>query len=134
VTFVDTNVLLDVFADDPAWKAWSFDQIGRLNGGSVSLIVLAELAPNFAAVDDLTSVLSSFGLEVVELTDRAAFIAGTRFADYRRKQPQRTRVLADFIIGAQALDRAVPLLTRDIRIYHRYFPELTLITPETHNG
>ena len=130
MTFVDTNVLLDVFADDPAWKAWSFEQIGRLDGGLVSLVVLAELAPNFAGVDDLTAILGSLGLETAELTGKAAFVAGTRFADYRRKQPQRTRVLADFIIGAQALEHDAPLLTRDIRIYRRYFPELTLITPE----
>ena len=27
---------------------------------------------------------------------------------------------------------AVPLLTRDPQPYRRYFPEVTLITPETH--
>ena len=39
-------------------------------------------------------------------------------------------MLPDFLIGAHAVSLNAAVLTRDPAIYRRYFPELTLITPE----
>jgi len=43
-------------------------------------------------------------------------------------------VLPDFLVAAHAIVLDQPLLTRDPALYRRYFPELSLITPETDNG
>jgi hypothetical protein len=39
-------------------------------------------------------------------------------------------VLADFFIGAHAEAERLPLLTRDVRRYRSYFPNVELIAPE----
>jgi predicted nucleic acid-binding protein len=39
-------------------------------------------------------------------------------------------VLADFLIGAHASVLGLELLTRDVKRYRAYFPELALLTPD----
>ena len=59
----------------------------------------------------------------------ALFLAGEIFRRYRRAGGVRTGVLADFFIGAHAQVIGSPILTRDVRRYRTYFPEVELITP-----
>jgi len=40
-------------------------------------------------------------------------------------------VLPDLLIGAHAAVANLPLLTRDVARYRRYFPTVILISPET---
>jgi predicted nucleic acid-binding protein len=42
----------------------------------------------------------------------------------------RRNVIADFFIGAHAQVANLPILTRDIRWYKSYFPDVALIAPE----
>lgn len=41
-----------------------------------------------------------------------------------------TNVLVDFFIGAHAAVLDCPILTRDTRRYHSYFPTVRLIAPD----
>ena len=134
MTFVDSNVLIDLSSNDPRWSDWSATQIARAGtDGSLSInaIVAAELAPGFATYDLLIRSFEMLALRVEPLDEAIAYLAGQRFAVYRRSQPGRGSILADFLIGAHALILETALLTRDAQIYRRYFPELSLITPET---
>jgi predicted nucleic acid-binding protein len=45
------------------------------------------------------------------------------------KLPPPRHILPDFLIGGHAEARGLPLITRDVSIYRRYFPELTLLQP-----
>lgn len=137
MTVVDTNILLDVLQDDQQWAAWSIDRlIEARHGGElvINAIVVAELSRNYPALEALQQALSPFELTVEAIDDEAAFIAGRRFVEARqgRAADAPKRPLADFFIGAHALALGAGLLTRDPRLYRRYFPEITLITPETH--
>jgi predicted nucleic acid-binding protein len=134
VTFIDSNVLIDVFDDDPRWASWSLARVEEETaeaGASINAVVVAELSPGYASLGALLSRLESVSIAIAVFDEEAAFVAGRAFSEYRKtRQGGETRVLADFMIGAHASVLAVPLLTRDPAVYRRYFPELPLITPE----
>jgi hypothetical protein len=56
-------------------------------------------------------------------------LAGKAFVRYRLAKGARNSPLPDFLIGAHAAIAGIPLLTRDARRYHTYFPKLRLICP-----
>lgn len=137
MTLVDTNVILDIFERDPVWYDWSLDQLAQAGGveaAAVNPLIVAELSRDFDEVHLLEAKLDVLGLVILPLDHVSAFTAGRRFQQFRRQRTatEGARVLPDFLIGAHALTLDMPLLTRDARLYRRYFPDLTLITPETH--
>lgn len=135
---VDTNVLIDILDKDPIWFDWSAAAVAESSsdGVSASAIVVAELSRGFNAFDELYATLDELDVVILSLDEASAFTGGKRFQEFRRvrKPGENARILPDFLIGAHALTLGVPLLTRDTRLYRRYFPELTLITPETDHG
>jgi len=137
VIFVDSNVVIDVLERDSEWFGWSSEQIANASGDDIvtaSSIVVAECAGRFA---DLAEVVAAFGaldITIEDLPLEAAFSAGGLFRSHRRATSDRKRILADFLIGAHVAYAGGALITRDTRLYRTYFPQLTLITPETDNG
>ena len=134
--FVDTNVLLDLLGDE-RWRDWSRAQL--VAGGAdhdlvIDTIVVAEMAPAFPTLEDLRGWLEAIAVAVLPIDDDVAFAAGGAFRAYRRKHPGREAILSDFLIGAHAQNLEAFLLTRDTRIYRRYFTDLKLIAPDQDNG
>lgn len=132
---VDTNIVLDVIEADPQWQVWSREALldAREQGDvSVSTIVAGEVAGRFDDVDQLEDGLRGLGLLIDHFDLKSAFRAGHAHRSYRAAGGTREMLLADFMIGAHAARRSAPLITRDARRYRTYFPELTLITPESH--
>jgi predicted nucleic acid-binding protein len=132
VTFVDTNVLLDLATDDPNWADWSVAQLEAASLDGPLLVndaVYAELAVRYIRIEDLEAFLDAAGLEMAPMPRAALFLAGKVFTQYRRSGGSRTGVLPDFFIGAHAAVARLPLLTRDVGRYRSYFPSLRLITP-----
>lgn len=133
--FVDTNVLIDIVAPDQQWRDWSLERVQQLAGEDmlvVNQIVLAELASGFPSFEEAAGWLGRMGIEIRILDEQAAFVGGLAFRRYRRAGRDRTSILSDFLIAGHAAWMEARLLTRDIPIYRRYFPDLSLITPETH--
>lgn len=134
---VDSNVLIDVTADDPVWREWSIAKLADAAArGEVAIdqIVVAEVGPSFDSLDRFRQRLDMLGIVILSMTDDAAFLAGQAFRRYKAGGGAAKMILADFLIGAHAVTLDATLLTRDRRFYVKYFPDLPLITPETDNG
>jgi hypothetical protein len=67
-------------------------------------VVLAEVSPRFARIEDLETALPE-RLLVEELPRSAAFLAGHAHASYRRSGGAREQILADFLIASHAASR-----------------------------
>lgn len=130
---VDTNVILDVVEDDPAWAKWSQTQLdaASLRGALlINPVIYAELSIAYRRIEELEDMLSQGGFRVEPIPREALFLAGKVFVRYREQGGAKTGVLPDFLIGAHAAVAGIPLLTRDLRRYGTYFPKLELISPE----
>lgn len=130
---VDSNVIIDLFSEDPRWWSWSSMALrdaateGRL---VINPIVYGEISFRFESIEDLEQALPPI-IEREAIPYEAAFLAGKAFVSYRRRAgiSGRTSLPPDFYIGAHAAIRGYRLLTRDVARYRTYFPKLTLIAP-----
>jgi hypothetical protein len=132
VTLVDTNVLLDVLAHDPVWFDWSIEALVRLGGeGSLLIneVVYAEMSARLQTQAQVEEAIEGLGVRLDRIPAEGLFVAGQAFRRYRRSGGVRTGVLPDFFVGAHAQVTGRPLLTRDIRRYRTYFPDVQLIAP-----
>jgi predicted nucleic acid-binding protein len=126
-TAADTNILMDVFVPDADNSPESGEllRVARQRGPLLICdIVYAELVPNFESRETLDAALRAVGATVSPIDTDIAYTAGLRWGQYRRAGGPRTRILADFLIGAHALAAADTFLTRDSGFYATYFSEL----------
>lgn len=129
---MDANVILDVWTADPIWYTWSSEQLrnqSALHELAIGPIVYSEISVSFSSSSGVDERLEQLGIEVLNLSRQAAFLAGKAFAQYKRRGGIRSNVLADFLIGAQAAALGCALLTRDTRVHRLYFPGVPLIAP-----
>lgn len=127
ITSVDTNVLIDIFRSDSPHHTQSQTWLrGAYDAGAIIVcdIVYAELAPFFRSRSQLDEALGDVNAVVSPIDSSIAYQAGTRWMQYRRAGGPRTRIIADFLIGAHALAVADLFLTRDRGFFSTYFPEL----------
>jgi hypothetical protein len=130
---VDSNVLLDVLTDDPAWFGWSSRSLEECAEDHVLVInpiIYAEVSLGFDRIEDLDAALPEAMIERRPIPLAAAFLAGKCFLKYRRRGGQKQCTLPDFFIGAHAAVENMTLVTRDASRYRTYFPRLKLISPE----
>jgi predicted nucleic acid-binding protein len=131
---VDSNVILDLFSEDPRWWSWSSAALEEAASDDrlvINPIVYGEISFRFGAIEDLEDALPSI-IEREDIPYEAAFLAAKAFTVYRRRAGAtgRTSLLPDFYIGAHAAIRGYRLLTRDVARYRTYFPKVPLIAPE----
>lgn len=129
---VDSNVLLDVFTEDPEWSAWSGQALADCAERSqlaINPLVYAEISIRFERIEELEDALPARDFVRLPLPWEAAFLAGKCFVRYRRRSGRRRSPLPDFYIGAHAAVAGLTLLTRDATRYRTYFPGLEIIAP-----
>jgi predicted nucleic acid-binding protein len=129
---VDTNVLLDVFEDDPEWADWSqanLDAATATDTLAINSIIYSELSIAFARIEEVEAVIAEASLNMESIPREALSLAGKVFLSYRRAPGIRRSVLPDFFVGAHAAVAHCPILTRDVARRRSYFPTVRLITP-----
>lgn len=132
-TLVDSNVILDIFTQDPTWSAWATAELERCANDGVLFInpiIYAEVSIRFNTVEELEAVLPPDSFRRLSLPCEVAFLAGKAFLRYRRQGGQRRSTLPDFFIGAHAAIASLRLLTRDAARYRTYFPTVSVIAPD----
>jgi predicted nucleic acid-binding protein len=132
ITAVDTNILLDILIPNDQFYEASAEALEAAAGeGSlvISDIVYAELCIHFETQRDCDAFLESNEIRVQALTREAGFLASRAWRMYRQHGGRRTRILADFLIGAHAQKQAIRLLSRDRGFYRKLFPSLNLVDP-----
>lgn len=129
---VDTNVLVDVLANDAEWAAWSARQLAaqaKVHDLTVNPVIYSELSLMFETFEALDDQLDAMQIEYEEMPRAALFLAGKAFVRYRKAGGSKQNVLSDFFIGAHAAVMSCAILTRDPRRYRSYFPSVKLLTP-----
>lgn len=75
MTLVDTNVLLDLVTDDPAWADWSIEQLELASVSGplfINDVVYAELSVRYERIEALDAFVDQAGLKFSPFP-RAAF-------------------------------------------------------------
>ena len=129
---VDSNILLDVFQDDPVWAQWSEEMLEYYGAGRtlcISPVIYAEVSVGFERIEELEAAIADCGVRMLQIPKEALFLAAKVFVEYRRRKGLKLSPLPDFFIGAHAAVGDLELLTRDVSRYKSYFPTVKLISP-----
>ncbi len=130
---VDSNIILDVFLDDPNWAEWSeskLEKFSLITKLYINPVIYSEVSVGFKRIEELESALTRSSFQMLEIPKEALFLAGKVFLKYRKNRGTQRSPLPDFFIGAQAAIFEMDLLTRDVPRYLTYFPTVRLISPE----
>jgi len=136
-TAIDTNVIVALWDRDPALSSAAQSALDASLGRGTLAITATVFAELMASPGRSESFLDSFFREtginiewnLVEAVWRTAGRAFQTYAARRRKQRDSgpRRILADFLIGAHALQGGYRLLTLDDHLYRAAFPDLTVV-------
>lgn len=132
ITAVDSPVLIDIFGPDPTFGPGSRDALRTViaDGRVIACeLVWAEVVASFPSATEAEDALERLGIGFSPIAADAAAAAGVSWRSYRRSGGPRTRLIADFLIGAHAQLHADRLLTRDRGFYRTYFKQLTVLDP-----
>jgi predicted nucleic acid-binding protein len=130
ITAVDTNVLIDVFGNDAEFGRASAERLRDcLRTGTLIAcdVVWSETRAVFPDEQTFLAVMGTLGVRFSPVNETAATRAGNAWRNYRKAGGKRTRIMADFIIGAHALCQADRFLTRDRGYYRSHFSGLKLV-------
>ena len=129
---VDSNIILDVFLNDPIWADWSESTLEKYTHYAklyINSIIYSEISISFELIEDLESAIAKAGFQMLEIPKEALFLAGKVYLKYKKRKGVKRTHLPDFYIGAQAAVLNLQLITRDVSRYRSYFPTVELITP-----
>jgi predicted nucleic acid-binding protein len=129
---VDSNVIIDAANPHAPDHAWARARLLDLAPGEGVLnpVVASEVAAGMRRRAAFEIIIESMQLRLLPIDLDIAFRAGQAFHQWIASGGRRGALLPDLLIGAQAEVLGASILTRDIRRFRRYFPEVDLITPD----
>ena len=137
ITALDTNVLVALWDRNDKLNSAAQAALDAAFARGKLVISGAVFAELLAFPRRTETFLEQFmmdtGISVDWITDESIWrVAGKAFQKYaNRRQKQKAggprRILADFLIGAHAIERGYLLLTLDDGIYRAAFPKLQIV-------
>ncbi|GAK54114.1 PilT protein domain protein [Candidatus Moduliflexus flocculans] len=106
---VDSNVILDIFEDDPNWFSWSETQLehySALEPLYINSVIYAEISIGFRKIEELEYAVAACGFGMLDIPKIALLKAGKTFINYRKRGGSKTSPLPDFLL---ALMRKAPI-------------------------
>jgi predicted nucleic acid-binding protein len=133
VIAADSSVLIDLIGDGPGAQSATGVLRQALHEGPVVVceVALAELCTSLKGGSEVFQYLEEVGISYSAMEPKAALRAGEMQRRYRQRGGNRTRTVADFLIGAHAMMQCDALITRDAGFYRDYFKGLKVIVPAT---
>ena len=135
---VDSNVLIDVFTNDPAFADASIAALSRAAESGTLIaceIVFAETASMFPNEEAFRLQMEACGVRFSAMSESASRKAGAMWRTFLKRRRTQSRgtprrcVVPDFLVGAHALECADALITRDRGFLRDYFKELKIVDP-----
>jgi hypothetical protein len=137
-TAIDTNVFVALWDRDPALNTEAQSALDAALGRGGLIISAPVFAELMACPGRDQAFLDTFfqdaGIVIDWNLDEGIWkMAGRTFQVYaarRRRQGDKgpRRILADFVIGAHAVQKGCSLLTLDERLYQTAYPSLKIVT------
>ena len=128
----DSSVLIDLIGDgeDSPAAAEAIRQALRVGPVVLCEVALAELCTSLRGGSEVLQHLEDVGIAYSAMEPKAALRAGEMQRRYRQRGGNRSRTVADFLIGAHAMMQCDALITRDDGFYRDYFKGLKVIVPK----
>lgn len=129
----DSSVLIDLIGGAGAESLTAAEAVRQaLHAGPVVLceVALAELCTSLKGGSEVLQHLEDVGIAYSAMVPKAALRAGEMQRRYRQRGGNRSRTVADFLIGAHAMMQCDALITRDAGFYRDYFKGLKVIVPQ----
>lgn len=128
----DSSVLIDLVGGGEQSSAAADTVRQALHIGPVVLceVALAELCTSLKGGSEVLQHLEEVGIVYSAMEPKSALRAGEMQRRYRQRGGNRSRTVADFLIGAHAMMQCNALITRDAGFYRDYFKGLKVIVPK----
>ena len=129
----DSSVLIDLIGDGVDALAAAAAVRQALHIGPVVLceVALAEVCTSLKGGSQVLQYLEEVGIAYSAMEPKSALRAGEMQRRYRQRGGNRSRTVADFLIGAHAMMQCDALITREDGFYRDYFKGLKIIVPKT---
>jgi predicted nucleic acid-binding protein len=132
VIATDSSVLIDLIGGGDDSLAAAEAVRAALHAGPMVLceVALAELCTSLKGGAEVLQHLEEVGITYSAMEPKSALRAGEMQRRYRQRGGNRSRTVADFLIGAHAMMQCDALITRDAGFYRDYFKGLKVIVPK----
>lgn len=134
---IDTNIIYDIFFDDPVYSQPDIDFLDSLSPLDSLIacdVVWAEASVGFADKSAFRRQMAAFGIAFSPMPESATIRAGeiwklARQEAARKKESLRLAIVPDFLIGAHALECADAIISRDRGFMRKWFMDLKIVDP-----
>ena len=91
---VDSNIILDVFLNDPKWADWSESTLEEYINYTtlyINPIIYSEISIGFKLIEDLESAITKAGFQMLEIPKEALFLAGKAYLKYKKRKGVKSK-------------------------------------------